>query len=51
VFTLREVDGMSTEEASAVLGMEPGTARVHLHRARLRLRELLSEHFKGAVPR
>lgn len=51
VFTLREVDGMSTDEAAAVLAMEPGTVRVHLHRARLRLRELLSEHFKGAVPR
>jgi RNA polymerase sigma-70 factor, ECF subfamily len=50
VFTLREVDGMSTEEVASVLGMEPGTVRVHLHRGRLRLRALLSDHFKG-VPR
>jgi len=49
VFTLREIDGMSTEETASVLGLEPGTVRVHLHRARLRLRSLLAEHFKGAV--
>jgi RNA polymerase sigma-70 factor (ECF subfamily) len=49
VFTLREVDGMSTDEVASVLGMEPGTVRVHLHRGRLRLRALLSDHFKGAV--
>ena len=47
VFTLREVDGMSTEEVASILGMEPGTVRVHLHRGRLRLRALLAEHFKG----
>lgn len=50
VFTLREMDGMSTDEAASVLGLEPGTVRVHLHRARLRLRSLLADHFKG-VPR
>ena len=49
VFTLREVDGMSTEEVASVLEMEPGTVRVHLHRSRLRLRSLLSDHFKGAA--
>ena len=49
VFTLREVDGMSTDEVASVLRMEPGTVRVHLHRSRLRLRALLSDHFKGAV--
>ena len=51
VFTLREADGMSTDEVAAVLALEPGTVRVHLHRARLRLRALLGEHMKGAVPR
>jgi len=50
VFTLREVDGMATDEVAAVLGLEPGTVRVHLHRARLRLRSLLADHFKGLVP-
>jgi RNA polymerase sigma-70 factor (ECF subfamily) len=51
VFTLREADGMSTDEVASVLSMEPGTVRVHLHRARLRLRALLGEHMKGLVPR
>jgi RNA polymerase sigma-70 factor (ECF subfamily) len=51
VFTLREVDGMPTEEVASVLGLEPGTVRVHLHRARLRLRSLLADHFKGLVSR
>ncbi|PYQ13322.1 MAG: RNA polymerase sigma factor SigM [Acidobacteria bacterium] len=51
VFTLREMDGLSTGEAASVLGLEAGTVRVHLHRARLRLRALLADHFKGAVPR
>jgi len=49
VFTLREMDGMSTDEVASVLGLEPGTVRVHLHRGRLRLRALLSDHFKGVV--
>jgi len=50
VFTLREVDGVSTDEVASILGLEPGTVRVHLHRARLRLRALLADHFKGAGP-
>jgi RNA polymerase sigma-70 factor (ECF subfamily) len=47
VFTLREADGVSTDEAASILGLEPGAVRVHLHRARLRLRALLADHFKG----
>jgi RNA polymerase sigma-70 factor, ECF subfamily len=49
VFTLREVDGMPTDEVASILGLEAGTVRVHLHRARLRLRSLLADHFKGWV--
>jgi RNA polymerase sigma-70 factor (ECF subfamily) len=41
VFELREV--------SDILSLPPGTVRVHLHRARLRLRARLSQHFRGAV--
>jgi RNA polymerase sigma-70 factor, ECF subfamily len=48
VFSLREMEGMSTEETAVALDLEVGTVRVHLHRARLRLRALLAEHFKGA---
>ena len=49
VFTLREMDGLTTEEVAATLELEPGAVRVHLHRARLRLRSLLGEHFRGGM--
>ena len=49
VFTLREMEGQSTEEVASMLDLEPGAVRVHLHRARLRLRSLLGEHFKGGM--
>jgi RNA polymerase sigma-70 factor (ECF subfamily) len=48
VFEMREVDGFGTDEVAEVLAIPPGTVRVHLHRARLRLRALLSDHFKKA---
>lgn len=47
VFTLREMEGLPTEEVASILDLEPGAVRVHLHRARLRLRSLLGEHFRG----
>jgi RNA polymerase sigma-70 factor (ECF subfamily) len=46
IFELKEVEGRPTEEVGAILGIPPGTVRVHLHRARLKLRALLSEHFR-----
>jgi RNA polymerase sigma-70 factor (ECF subfamily) len=49
VFTLREMEGLTTDEVAAMLELEPGAVRVHLHRARLRLRSLLGEHFKGGM--
>jgi RNA polymerase sigma-70 factor (ECF subfamily) len=45
VFTLREMEGLSTDEVASMLDLEPGAVRVHLHRARLRL----GEHFKGGM--
>jgi RNA polymerase sigma-70 factor, ECF subfamily len=47
VFELREMEGRSTEETAEILDLEPGTVRVHLHRARLRLRERLRPRFRG----
>ncbi len=41
IFELREVEGRSTDEVAEIVGMPPGTVRVNLHRARLRLRRLL----------
>jgi len=49
VFELREVEGRPTEEVADILGLPPGTVRVHLHRARMRLRARLAQHFRGAV--
>jgi DNA-directed RNA polymerase specialized sigma24 family protein len=43
------MEGLPTEEVAALLDLEPGAVRVHLHRARLRLRSLLGEHFKGGA--
>jgi len=49
VFELREVGGQSTEETAAALGLSPGAVRIHLHRARLRLRALLAARYGGAA--
>ena len=45
VFILREIEGYSTEETANILGISVSAAKVRLHRARLRLRELLAPHF------
>jgi RNA polymerase sigma-70 factor (ECF subfamily) len=50
VFALRELEGRSTAEVSHLLDLPVGTVRVYLHRARMRLRDLLSPHFSGATP-
>lgn len=47
VFELREVEARPTEEVAEILDLTPGAVRVNLHRARLRLRERLSPHFRG----
>lgn len=44
-FILREVEGLSTAETAEVLGINEGTVKVQLHRARLLLRERLSGYF------
>jgi len=46
VFELKEVEERPTDEVAAILEMPPGTVRVHLHRARLKLRALLGQHFR-----
>ena len=44
---LRDVQGLSTEEASAVLGVKPQTLKSRLHRGRLILREHLADFADG----
>ena len=45
---LRDIQGLSTEEASAVLKVKPQTLKSRLHRGRLILRERLAD-FAGGV--
>jgi RNA polymerase sigma-70 factor (ECF subfamily) len=44
VFVLRELEGQSTEETATALGLGESAVKVRLHRARLRLRELLAAY-------
>ena len=48
IFVLREVDGVSTEEAANKLGLSVPLARQRLHRARLALRNLAAPLAPGA---
>lgn len=41
VVVLRDVQGLSTKEAAKVLGISEGAVKVRLHRAHVRLRELV----------
>ncbi|HEY79845.1 MAG TPA: sigma-70 family RNA polymerase sigma factor [Anaerolineae bacterium] len=45
VFILREIEGYSTEETAQILGISISAAKVRLHRARLRLRQILTPYF------
>jgi RNA polymerase sigma-70 factor (ECF subfamily) len=49
VFELREVEGRGTDDVAEILNLPAGTVRVHLHRARMKLRARLAQHFRGAV--
>jgi RNA polymerase sigma-70 factor (ECF subfamily) len=43
VFVLREIEGLSTEETAKIAGLSLSAAKVRLHRARLFLREQLTQ--------
>lgn len=45
VFFLRDMEDQSTEQTAEVLGLTETAVKVRLHRARLALRESLSEYF------
>ena len=45
VLTLRDIEGLSTEESAQALGIRPEAAKMRLHRARQALRTLLGPHF------
>ena len=46
---LRDIQGLSTEEASAVLRVKPQTLKSRLHRGRLILRERLADYAGGVM--
>ena len=48
---LRDVQGLSTEEASGLLGVKPQTLKSRLHRGRLILREQLANFADGLAMR
>ncbi len=48
VVTLRDVDGLSSEEVCGVLAISEGNQRVLLHRGRSRLRQVLETEFGRA---
>lgn len=43
VITLRDIEGLTSDEVCAVLGLSPGNQRVLLHRARLAIRRTIQE--------
>jgi RNA polymerase sigma-70 factor (ECF subfamily) len=49
VYVLRDVDGMSTQEAAECLGLEINTVKTRLHRARSLLREQLAREIDEAA--
>jgi len=45
VFLLRDIEGLSTQETAEVLDLSEAAVKTRLSRARMRLREMLSEYF------
>jgi RNA polymerase sigma-70 factor (ECF subfamily) len=48
VLMLRDIEGLSTEEAASLLNISANAVKLRLHRARMALRTLLMPHFQGA---
>jgi RNA polymerase sigma-70 factor (ECF subfamily) len=45
VITLRDVQGLSSDEVCELLDLTPGNQRVILHRARAKVRAALEDYF------
>jgi len=50
VFNLRDIEGFSTEETADILDITTQSVKTRLHRARLFLRNEISDHFKEEKP-
>lgn len=46
VFNLRDFNGFDTEETAEILGITPQSVKTRLHRARLYLRDKISDHYQ-----
>jgi len=44
---LRDVEGLSTEQAAAIMGLREAAFKSRLHRARLAVREAIEDHLAG----
>ena len=51
VFLLRDIEGLSTSETAEALGVSEMAVKTRLSRARMRLRELLSEYYGKRIAR
>jgi len=51
VFILRDMEGLSTQEVAEILSLSETAVKTRLSRARLRLRELLSEYYGEKMAR
>lgn len=49
VLVLREIEGMTVEEIAETLDLVPATAKTRLHRARRRLREMLTPELQASL--
>ena len=47
VFLIRDVEGLSTEEAAEVLQISVPTVKTRLHRARIALRDAITRYFEA----
>ena len=50
VFVLRDVEGLSIKETTAILDIQPSAVKARLLRARLQLREKLTKYFRQPLP-
>jgi RNA polymerase sigma-70 factor (ECF subfamily) len=49
VYVLADVEGLPSAEIADLLGMSVAAVKSRLHRARLKMRELLAPHFEEAL--
>jgi len=50
VFNLRDMEGFSTEETADIMDITPQAVKTRLHRARLFLREKITERYRKDIP-